>query len=302
MKTIFERLVRFKDTNNDILYGEAPAGIDDLVGLKVPVYAGDTPWSLQATDKTAEIAEVSDSDLTPYLLIYVPFYSILTSLFCQVLCPLATTPIIYCVGLNYKNHIAENPNDKVDGKTAPPAPKHPATFTKPPDALNGPFSPVSIGSACADSMDYEGELTVVLGRDCKDIRSTQDALDAVLGYTVGNDVSCRQWQHPDVSGGQFGYSKSFDGYAPFGPVLVAAAGVPVDASSGKIDLELVTRVNGEERQRGRTGDMIFNVAETLVHLSRSTTLREGTVIMTGTPEGVALWMKPPGWVRDGDEV
>ncbi|PMD29489.1 hypothetical protein L207DRAFT_538898 [Hyaloscypha variabilis F] len=276
MKTIFERLVRFKDTNNDILYGEAPAGIDDLVGLKVPVYAGDTPWSLQATDKTAEIAEV--------------------------LCPLATTPIIYCVGLNYKNHIAENPNDKVDGRTAPPTPKHPATFTKPPDALNGPFSPVSIGSACADSMDYEGELTVVLGRDCKDIRSTQDALDAVLGYTVGNDVSCRQWQHPDVSGGQFGYSKSFDGYAPFGPVLVAPAGVPVDASSGKIDLELVTRVNGEERQRGRTGDMIFNVAETLVHLSRSTTLREGTVIMTGTPEGVALWMKPPGWVRDGDEV
>ncbi|KFY12077.1 hypothetical protein V491_06925 [Pseudogymnoascus sp. VKM F-3775] len=226
MKTIFGRLVRFKDANDDILYGEAPAEICNLVGHRVPVYAGDNPWSLRETSKTAEIVEV--------------------------LCPLAETPIIYGVGLNYKKHIAEGPKELIK-KASPTTPNYPTIFTKPPDALNGPFSPV-------------------------------------------------HWQHPDISGGQHGYSKSFDGFAPFGPVLVTPAALPIDTSSGQIDLELVTRVNGEERQRGRTSDMIFNVAETIMHLSRATTLRRGTVIMTGTPEGVALWMKPPGWITDGDEV
>lgn len=228
----------------------------------------------------------------------VYFLFVLTSF--QVLCPLAETPIIYGVGLNYRKHIAEGPKEQ-EGK-ASPAPKYPSIFTKPPDALNGPFAPVHISAACADSMDYEGELVVVLGRDCKDITTCSDALDAILGYAVGNDVSCRQWQHPAISGGQHGYAKSFDGFAPLGPVLVASAAVPVDAGSGRVDLELVTRVNGQERQRGRTGDMIFDVAETIVHLSRGTTLRRGTVIMTGTPEGVALWMEPQGWIVDGDEV
>ncbi|KAH7137425.1 hypothetical protein B0J13DRAFT_639877 [Dactylonectria estremocensis] len=270
MKTLFGRLVRFRDVNNDILYGEAPAGVNNLVGHNVAVYAGDVPWDLQKTDQRAEIAEV--------------------------LCPLVDTPIIYGVGLNYKAHIAEGP------KAHEPLPPHPVIFTKPPDAINGPFSAVPISPQCADTMDYEGELTLVLGRDCKDITTPADALDAVLGYAVGNDVSCRQWQRPDISGYQHGYSKSFDGFAPFGPVLVSSALLPIDASSGQVDLQLVTRVNGEERQRGRTSNMIFNIVQIITHLSRATTLRRGTVIMTGTPEGVALSMKPQGWVRHGDEV
>ncbi|KAJ5727516.1 fumarylacetoacetate hydrolase family protein [Penicillium malachiteum] len=270
MRPVFERLVRFKDTDQNILYGEAPTGIDDLVGQTVTVYRGDIPWDLQPTTEHADIAEV--------------------------LCPLVHTPIIYGVGLNYKAHIAEGP------KANAPLPPYPVISTKPADSINGPFSPVYVSSKCADTIDYEGELTLVLGRDCKDVTTVAEALDSILGYTVGNDFSCRQWQRPDISGGQHGYAKSFDGFAPFGPVLVAPSLLPIDETSSQIDLELITRVNGEERQRGRTSDMILNIGEIIMHLSRATTLRQGTVIMTGTPEGVALSMKPPAWVCDGDEV
>lgn len=289
MKPLFDRLVRFKDTEGNVLYGEAPADVDSLVGRKVAVYAGNTPWNLQKTNRSAEIVEVNPRIPSPRLT------SMLTTT-SQVLCPLAYTPIIYGVGLNYRAHIAEGP------KAHEPPPPYPIIFTKPPDALNGPYSSVVVNPQCSDTMDYEGELTIVLGRDCKDITTPADAFNVILGYTVGNDVSCRQWQRPDISGNQHGYAKSFDGFAPLGPVLVSSALVPADISSGRVDLELVTRVNGEERQRGRTGHMIFNIADIIMHLSRATTLRAGTVIMTGTPEGVALSMKPPGWVQDGDEV
>lgn len=143
-------------------------------------------------------------------------------------------------------------------------------------------------------LDFEGELTVVIGRDAINVSET-DALDYVLGYTAGNDISARNFQLKEAAGGQFGYSKSFDGFAPIGPVIWSTTAV-ADPQS----LRLVTRVNGEERQATSTGDMIWSVRQIVSHLSRGRTLRSGTVIMTGTPAGVGFFEKR--FLKHGDVV
>lgn len=146
-------------------------------------------------------------------------------------------------------------------------------------------------------MDYEGELCVVIGKDCKDLGEDEDPLGYILGYACGNDASARYWQMPARSGNQHGYAKSFDGFAPIGPVLVSPALVP------RLDeLSLTTSVNGEVRQQTSVGDLLFDIGSLIRHLSKSTTLRPGTVIMTGTPSGVAAFMQPPKWLHDGDQV
>ncbi|KAH7408957.1 fumarylacetoacetate hydrolase family protein [Cadophora sp. MPI-SDFR-AT-0126] len=192
----------------------------------------------------------------------------------KLLCPLESTPIIQCVGLNYRKHAAE-------AKLA--VPKWPVVFTKPSDALNGPFDPVSVHPEAQEKLDYEGELCVIIGQDAKNV-SEADALNYVLGYSIGNDVSARHYQMPDVSGGQFCYAKSFDGFAPLGPAIWSAKAVPDPQA-----LNYKTKVNGEVVQQTGTDDMIWSVRQLIHHLSRGTTLRKGTVIMTGTPSGVGLF-------------
>ena len=173
---------------------------------------------------------------------------------------------------------------------------YPVVFTKPPDALAGPFDDVPIHPDAQSMLDYEGELTVVIGKDAKNV-SAADALDHVLGYTCGNDVSARHFQLPDQSGGQFGYAKSFDKFAPTGPCIASTQVIPDPQK-----LSYTTTVNGEVRQRTGTADMIWSVAQIIAHLSRGTTLRRGTVIQTGTPSGVGLFMKPSKFLKDGDVV
>jgi 2-keto-4-pentenoate hydratase/2-oxohepta-3-ene-1,7-dioic acid hydratase in catechol pathway len=177
-------------------------------------------------------------------------------------------------------------------------PPYPVVFTKPADALAGPLDDVFIHPDAQGMLDYEGELTVVIGEDVKNA-SEADALRYVLGYTVGNDVSARNFQLPDTSGGQFCYAKSFDGFAPIGPCIVSASLIPDPQK-----LRLSTRVNGEVRQETETSDMIFTVAKIIAHLSRGTTLRKGTIIQTGTPSGVGLFIEPKGsgFLKDGDLV
>lgn len=168
---------------------------------------------------------------------------------------------------------------------------------KPSDALAGPLDAIPIHADCQSDLDYEGELTIIIGKDCKNATASNWS-DYVLGYTVGNDVSARNFQLPaSVSGGQFGYAKSFDKFAPIGP-CIAAKEVIGDPQK----LRYWTKVNGQKRQETGTDDMIFGVAEIVQHLSRGTTLRAGTAILTGTPSGVGLFMEPKGFVGDGDEV
>ena len=147
------------------------------------------------------------------------------------------------------------------------------------------------------SVDYENELCVVIGKDGKDI-SEDKALEHVLGYTVGNDVSSRDWQKAEAGGGQFCYAKSFDTFLPLGPQLVSAAEIP-DPSTLKVH----TKLNGESVQQGETSDLIFSVPRLIAFLSQGTTLHAGTMIMTGTPPGVMSFRKdPPEFLKAGDVV
>jgi 2-keto-4-pentenoate hydratase/2-oxohepta-3-ene-1,7-dioic acid hydratase in catechol pathway len=175
-------------------------------------------------------------------------------------------------------------------------PPYPVVFTKPPDALAGPLDKVPVHTAAQGMLDYEGELTVIIGKDGKDIPE-EEALSYVLGYTAGNDVSARNFQLPDTSGGQYCYAKSFDAFAPVGPCIVSPSLIPDPQR-----LRYTTSVNGEKRQETGTNDMIWSVGQIIAHLSRGTTLRAGTVIMTGTPSGVGLFMEPKGFLKGGDVV
>jgi 2-keto-4-pentenoate hydratase/2-oxohepta-3-ene-1,7-dioic acid hydratase in catechol pathway len=139
----------------------------------------------------------------------------------------------------------------------------------------------------------------VIGKTGKDI-SKEAALSHIAGYCASNDVSCRGWQRdPKKAGGvpQWCFSKGFDRFAPLGPMLVSPS-VVGNAS----DLQLRTLVNGEERQNTSTGDLLFGVEDIVSFVSQGTTLEAGTVIMTGTPSGVAMGMKEPKYLQDGDVV
>jgi len=139
------------------------------------------------------------------------------------------------------------------------------------------------------------EFSIVIGKECKNVSQTEDPFQYVLGYTVGNDVSSRFWQTPERANGQPGIAKSFDKFAPIGPVITS----PQVITDTKC-LSVKTFVNGQLRQNGRTDDWYFDIPFLIRHLSRGVTLRPGTVIMTGTPSGVAAFMKPPGWLLDQD--
>lgn len=135
---------------------------------------------------------------------------------------------------------------------------------------------------------------MIIGKDALNV-SEEDALDYVLGYTAGNDVSARNFQLPEASGGQFCYAKSFDRFAPIGHTIVSARQIEDPQA-----LRLRTRVNGVVKQATSTRDMIWGVRQIISHLSRGMTLRRGTVIMTGTPSGVGFFRKE--FLRDGDIV
>lgn len=138
---------------------------------------------------------------------------------------------------------------------------------------------------------------MIIGKDCKNA-TENNALDFVLGYTAGNDVSSRYWQWPDKSGGQHGTAKGFDKFAPIGPIIVSPGAIGNPQA-----LSLRTIVNGTSvRQDSNTDDLIFKLPRIIQHLSRGTTLRKGTVIMTGTPSGVAAFMNPQRFLEHGDVV
>jgi 2-keto-4-pentenoate hydratase/2-oxohepta-3-ene-1,7-dioic acid hydratase in catechol pathway len=204
----------------------------------------------------------------------------------KLLAPVAP-PNILGIGLNYRRHAAEG------GK---PVPVRPMWFMKNTAAVQHPGDPIELPRTVpSEKVDYEGELAVVIGRACRNA-TPASALGHVLGYTVANDVSARDWQF-ELGGGQFCHGKSYDTFCPLGPVLVTA-----DELANPNSLRLVTRVNGEVRQDWTTADMVFDVATLIVFLSGSRTLLPGTVILTGSPHGVGYARTPPVWLRAGDTV
>ncbi|MCA9241742.1 MAG: fumarylacetoacetate hydrolase family protein, partial [Planctomycetales bacterium] len=194
---------------------------------------------------------------------------------------------ILCIGLNYAEHAAEG------GK---PCPEFPVLFMKTASAVQHPGDPVRLPRGLrSDRVDYECELVVVIGRDCKNA-TQENALGFVAGYTCGNDISARDWQSK-WGGGQFCRGKTFDTFAPLGPCLVTP-----DEITDPNNLRLQTRLNGQTMQDSSTADMIFSVKRLIEFLSGSTTLRAGTVLFTGTPPGVGFARQPPVWLQPGDVV
>jgi 2-keto-4-pentenoate hydratase/2-oxohepta-3-ene-1,7-dioic acid hydratase in catechol pathway len=204
----------------------------------------------------------------------------------KLLAPVAPVAIL-AVGLNYRKHAIE---------TDAPIPVYPVLFYKNTAAIQNPGDPIVIPSHLrSNKVDYECELAVVMGKTCKNV-SRGDALDHVLGYACGNDVSARDWQK-EFGGGQWSRGKSFDTFAPMGPCLVT-----IDEIVDPNKLGIRTLVNGEVMQESNTSDMIFDVPALIEFLSADTTLPAGSVIMTGTPSGVGMARNPPVWLKSGDIV
>jgi 2-keto-4-pentenoate hydratase/2-oxohepta-3-ene-1,7-dioic acid hydratase in catechol pathway len=191
------------------------------------------------------------------------------------------------IGLNYREHALEGKSE---------APAVPLLFIKAGNSLAGPGDPIPV-PRLSSQVDYEGELAVIIGRTAKDVPRAK-ALEYVLGYTVANDVTARDWQRDKhLGGGQFARGKSFDGFCPLGPWIVTADEVP-DPNA----LWIKTWVNGSLMQDQGTADMIHDVAALIESLSSTMTLRTGTVILTGTPAGVGFARMPPVWLKAGDRV
>lgn len=197
-------------------------------------------------------------------------------------------PAILCIGRNYADHASE-----MGGSL----PERPMVFMKNPASVAGPADDIVIPAVCnqgGPQVDFEGELAVIIGRDCRDVPEG-DALSVVGAYAAANDVSARWWQNHG-SGGQFCRGKSFDTFCPIG-AMVPASAVPDPQA-----LRIVTRVNGIVMQDASTSLMIHPVARLVAELSRGTTLLAGTVLLTGTPSGVGFGRTPKVFLADGDVV
>ncbi|KOS22017.1 Fumarylacetoacetate hydrolase domain-containing protein 2A [Escovopsis weberi] len=261
------RLIRFLARDGRTYFGDAilPQGTTDVAkAQRARVIEGNIFGAYQVTNQEREIR--------------------------RLLCPLEINQVgtVRCLGLNYAKHARESDQ---------PEPTYPVLFYKPVTALNGPADSIPVPTMAqeATGLDYECELVIVIGKRCYEVPEAE-ALDYVLGYSVGNDVSHRDWQIRR-GGTQWSHGKSFDGWAPFGPAIVTP-----DVVENPQGLKLWTKVNGLTVQNGNTSDMIFDVKKIISLLSRGVTLLPGDVIFTGTPHGVAMGRKPSVWLRHGDII
>lgn len=198
--------------------------------------------------------------------------------------PIARPSAVICIGMNYAEHAAESNSEP---------PSIPIIFLKTPNTVVGPNDTVTIPRG-SEKTDWEVELGIVIGARAAYLDSPDEAYAHIAGYVVANDVSERDFQMA-VSGGQWSKGKIAAGFNPTGPWLVTPDEVDVD------DLNLRSFVNGEPRQDSNTSDMIFDVRTIVHHLSQYVTLEPGDLILTGTPQGVALSGRFP-YLKDGDVV
>ena len=190
----------------------------------------------------------------------------------RLLAPVIPSKLV-CVARNYAEHAKEMGN---------PVPQDPVLFFKPATSVIGPGDPIPLPPG-AGRVDHEAELAAVIGRLCRSV-TEDDAMSAVLGFTCANDITSRDWQKSDV---QWARAKGSDGFGPLGPWIETE----LDPS----DVEIVSRVNGELRQKGRTSEMTLSPARLISHISQTITLLPGDVVLTGTPPGV-------GPLEPGDTV
>ncbi|KAI3317508.1 hypothetical protein HD806DRAFT_527024 [Xylariaceae sp. AK1471] len=263
---VFTKTVRFKSENGEAYYADLGDLISELpaTGSRITAYRS---FENLLSNANAEAVTVK-----------------------ELLAPLPRDDLpIYCVGLNYKSHATEA---SLQVSQSPPL------WTKPAAALASPGQDILMNKYCASSYpDYEAELVFVTAKTCKDL-TENEAAEAILGYTLGNDLSCRLFQLPNEGGGQFFYAKAFDHFAPIGPALISKK-----AFSSLSSARMTLKVNGEKRQEANfEEDMVFSPAKILSFMSQGTTIPAFTAVMTGTPAGVGAFMKPKRFLDDGDVV
>ncbi|XP_055845504.1 fumarylacetoacetate hydrolase domain-containing protein 2 [Episyrphus balteatus] len=203
----------------------------------------------------------------------------------ELLPPVTNPEKIVCIGLNYLDHCLEQNK---------PKPKEPMFFSKFASTLVGPAGNV-IAHKVSNKIDFEVELAVIIGKEAKNV-SKEHALDYVFGYSVAQDISARDWQK-ERNGGQFLIGKSMDSFCPLGPAIVHKSLV-----EDPHNLQIITRINGVEKQNGNTKDMIYKIDDIIHELTKSITLKPGDVILTGTPAGVGMHRNPPEYLKPGDVI
>ncbi len=247
-----------------------PAGIRDITALGI----GDMPSAIAAgPDRLRELAETAERAGN----------ALIDPATVASRAPIARPGKIVCIGLNYRDHCREQGIE-------PPA--YPRVFAKFANAVNDPGARVVRPSA-TEKLDLECELAVVIGRPTS--HATRDeALDAIFGYTILNDITMRDLQQEDR---QWLRAKGSDGFAPMGPVLVTR-----DEIADPQALRLRSSVNGEPWQDSTTAEMVFEVRTLIAFVSRFIRLDPGDVIATGTPAGVGHYQRPPRYLRGGDAL
>jgi acylpyruvate hydrolase len=200
-----------------------------------------------------------------------------------LLAPIPRPGKLLCMGHNYHDHTAASPGE---------LPEYPNLFLKASSCVIGPGSPVLLTGA-SQAVDYEGEFCFVIGKRACRIDQAQ-AMEYVVGYTLLNDVSARDYAKRVT---QWMLGKSFDTFAPLGPTLVTKDEVPEPHQ-----LELIMKINGEERQHSNTRNLIFSIPFLIAFITQVLTLEPGDVVSTGTPSGSGAGRKPPVFLRPGDEM
>ncbi|WP_261391484.1 fumarylacetoacetate hydrolase family protein [Roseovarius atlanticus] len=239
---------------------EAPRTMRDLIGADPAVHATLADRLVQSGAARTPIAD------------------------CKLLTPLPDPGKIVCLGLNYADHAKEGGHA---------VPEYPALFLRATSSMIGPEDPMILPE-CSEQLDYEAELTIVIGRRCRHVAAA-DAASVIFGYTAFNDGSVRHYQRLTA---QWTAGKNFDGTGALGPCIVTADDLPDEASGLKIQ----TRLNGNVMQDSNTDQMIFGAFRTVEILSEIMTLEPGDLIAMGTPAGVGHARRPQVWMRDGDTV
>ena len=198
---------------------------------------------------------------------------------------------VICLGINYMEHAAESArfkNEDFNGERP-----HAVYFSKRVNEANADGQAIPSYPNLVDSLDYEAELAIIIGKDAKNV-SAEKAKDYVFGYTIMNDVSARNVQNRH---NQWYFGKSLDGFTPMGPCILTAESIPYPPQ-----LKIQSYVNGDLRQDSNTNMLIFNIDHIISELSQGMTLKAGTIISTGTPAGVGMGFKPPKFLKTGDVV
>ncbi|MFK7770282.1 MAG: fumarylacetoacetate hydrolase family protein [Mariniblastus sp.] len=203
----------------------------------------------------------------------------------QLLAPIDKVEKLICIGTNYADHAREMGGEP---------PEIPVVFNKFPSTIIGPDAEVRL-PPISQSVDFEAELVVVIGKPGRNI-SREQAMEHVFGYCCGNDISARDWQK-GRPGGQWLLGKTFDTFAPLGPMIVTRDEIPDPQNLG-----IQLRLNGQTMQDSSTDQLIFPVDHLISHISKFVTLTYGDLIFTGTPSGVGAGRTPPVFLKSGDEL